>query len=210
MNTKRIKELAALTDGELARKLLIQEFGNDSETHWGNNAHDERVMVTINPDGIAQRTWEANHWVRLDEFDKDGFYAREIYEGKWVDEPLPINVIARNVTIAAPKPIQQESKDTEILRAAQVLCKQLTGDDTFGWNPELLAQIADCTAALLATNGIHNLQTSGLSKFWEVRLLFYDERSFYEQPKSTGFAGHRVHQSVQRNERPIRSQRTLV
>ena len=46
MNTKRIKELAALTDGELARKLLIQEFGNDSETHWGNNAHDERVMVT--------------------------------------------------------------------------------------------------------------------------------------------------------------------
>ena len=27
MNTKRIKELAALTDGELARKLLIQEFG---------------------------------------------------------------------------------------------------------------------------------------------------------------------------------------
>lgn len=53
MNTKRIKELAALTDGELARKLLIQEFGNDSETHWGNNAHDERVMVTINPDGIA-------------------------------------------------------------------------------------------------------------------------------------------------------------
>lgn len=154
MNTKRIKELAALTDGELARKLLIQEFGNDSETHWGNNAHDERVMVTINPDGIAQRTWEADHWVRLDEFDKDGFYAREIYEGKWVDEPLPINVIARNVTIAAPKPIQQESKDTEILRAAQVLCKQLTGDDTFGWNPELLAQIADCTAALLATNGI--------------------------------------------------------
>lgn len=85
MNTKRIKELAALTDGELARKLLIQEFGNDSETHWGNNAHDERVMVTINPDGIAQRTWEADHWVRLDEFDKDGFYAREIYEGKWVD-----------------------------------------------------------------------------------------------------------------------------
>lgn len=154
MNTKRIKELAALTDGELARKLLIQEFGNDSETHWGNNAHDERVMVTINPDGIAQRTWEADHWVRLDEFDKDGFYAREIYEGKWVDEPLPKNVIARNVTIAAPKPIQQESKDTEILRAAQVLCKQLTGDDTFGWNPELLAQIADCTAALLATNGI--------------------------------------------------------
>ena len=116
MNTKRIKELAALTDGELARKLLI-------------------------PDGIAQRTWEADHWVRLDEFDKDGFYAREIYEGKWVDEPLPKNVIARNVTIAAPKPIQQESKDTEILRAAQVLCKQLTGDDTFGWNPELLAQI---------------------------------------------------------------------
>lgn len=149
MNTKRIKELAALTDGELARKLLIQEFGNDSETHWGNNAHDERVMVTINPDGIAQRTWEADHWVRLDEFDKDGFYAREIYEGKWVDEPLPKNVIARNVTIAAPKPIQQESKDTEILRAAQVLCKQLTGDDTFGWNPELLAQIADCTAACL-------------------------------------------------------------
>ena len=27
MKTKRIKELAALTDGELARKLLIQEFG---------------------------------------------------------------------------------------------------------------------------------------------------------------------------------------
>ena len=43
---------------------------------------------------------------------------------------------------------------------------------------------------------IHNLQTSGLSKFWEVRLLFYDERSFYEQPKSTGFAGHRVHQGA--------------
>lgn len=99
MNTKRIKELAALTDGELARKLLIQEFGNDSETHWGNNAHDERVMVTINPDGIAQRTWEADHWVRLDEFDKDGFYAREIYEGKWVDEPLPKNVIARNAQL---------------------------------------------------------------------------------------------------------------
>ncbi len=98
MNTKRIKELAALTDGELARKLLIQEFGNDSETHWGNNAHDERVMVTISPDGIAQRTWEADHWVRLDEFDKDGFYAREIYEGKaaYVDpacflrEPIPV------------------------------------------------------------------------------------------------------------------------
>lgn len=88
MNTKRIKELAALTDGELARKLLIQEFGNDSEAHWGNNAHDERVMVTISPDGIAQRTWEADHWVRLDEFDKDGFYAREIYEGKWVDGRL--------------------------------------------------------------------------------------------------------------------------
>ena len=55
MNTKRIKELAALTDGELARKLLIQEFGNDSETHWGSNAHDERVMVNINKDGIYDR-----------------------------------------------------------------------------------------------------------------------------------------------------------
>ena len=48
MNTKRIKELAALTDGELARKLLIQEFGNDSEAHWGNNAHDERVNRSKN------------------------------------------------------------------------------------------------------------------------------------------------------------------
>lgn len=45
-------------------------------------------------------------------------------------------------------------------------------------------------------NRIHNLQTSGLPKFREARLLFYDERSFYEQPKGTGFAGHRVHQGV--------------
>lgn len=181
MNTKRIKELAALTDGELARKLLIQEFGNDSETHWGNNAHDERVMVTINPDGIAQRTWEADHWVRLDEFDKDGFYAREIYEGKWVDEPLPKNVIARNVTIAAPEPIQQESKDTEILRAAQVLCKQLTGNDTFGWNPELLAQIADCTAALLATNGISSHFPSANTELicsWEKPVVEYQRPDY--------------------------------
>ena len=34
------------------------------------------------------------------------------------------------------------------------------------------------------------------SRIWEARLLFYDERSFYEQPKGTGFAGHRVHQGV--------------
>lgn len=135
----------------------------------------------ISPNGIAQRTWEADHWVRLDEFDKDGFYAREIYEGKWVDEPLPINVIARNVTIAAPKPIQQESKDTEILRAAQVLCKQLTGDDTFGWNPELLAQIADCTAALLATNGISSHFPSANTEpicSWEKPVVEYQRPDY--------------------------------
>lgn len=49
MNTKRIKELAALTDGELARKLLIQEFGNDSETHWGNNANAILVCTSFAP-----------------------------------------------------------------------------------------------------------------------------------------------------------------
>ena len=82
---------------------------------------------------------------------------------------------------AAPKPIQQESKDTEILRAAQVLCKQLTGDDTFGWNPELLAQIADCTAALLATNGISSHFPSANTEpicSWEKPVVEYQRPDY--------------------------------
>lgn len=37
-------------------------------------------------------------------------------------------------------------------------------------------------------------QKSGLLDFWEVRFLFYYERSFYEQPKKTSFSGRRVYQ----------------
>lgn len=52
---------------------------------------------------------------------------------------------------------------------------------TFGWNPELLAQIADCTAALLATNGISSHFPSANTEpicSWEKPVVEYQRPDY--------------------------------
>ena len=46
-------------------------------------------MLSIRKNGITERVFQSNRWVRVNEYDADGCEAGETYEGRWAECPKP-------------------------------------------------------------------------------------------------------------------------
>ena len=89
LDTIRLNVLAA-NFGDLAtRRQMIQEFGDYPDALWGVNENGEKVMLSIRKNGITERVFQSNRWVRVNEYDADGCEAGETYEGRWAECPKP-------------------------------------------------------------------------------------------------------------------------
>ena len=89
LDTIRLNVLAA-NFGDLAtRRQMIQEFGDYPDALWGVNENGEKVMLSIQKNGITERVFQSNRWVRVNEYDADGCEAGETYEGRWAECPKP-------------------------------------------------------------------------------------------------------------------------
>ena len=87
LDTIRLNVLAA-NFGDLAtRRQMIQEFGDYPDALWGVNENGEKVMLSIRKNGITERVFQSNRWVRVNEYDADGCEAGETYEGRWAECP---------------------------------------------------------------------------------------------------------------------------
>lgn len=77
LDTIRLNVLAA-NFGDLAtRRQMIQEFGDYPDALWGVNENGEKVMLSIRKNGITERVFQSNRWVRVNEYDADGCEAGE-------------------------------------------------------------------------------------------------------------------------------------
>ena len=79
-NNKRLEELAANFDNIENRRLLMQEFGNSDEMYHGVNENNESVTLSINPDSLIVNIYQDNGWIRVHEYDEDGYVVSEYYE----------------------------------------------------------------------------------------------------------------------------------
>ena len=69
LDTIRLNVLAA-NFGDLAtRRQMIQEFGDYPDALWGVNENGEKVMLSIQKNGITERVFQSNRWVRVNEYD---------------------------------------------------------------------------------------------------------------------------------------------
>jgi hypothetical protein len=69
LDTIRLNVLAA-NFGDLAtRRQMIQEFGDYPDALWGVNENGEKVMLSIRKNGITERVFQSNRWVRVNEYD---------------------------------------------------------------------------------------------------------------------------------------------
>ena len=70
--------------GEIeVRRQLMKEYGDSTTDFIGENEDGETVSMAIYTDKIIVTTYQNNHWIRKDYYDKDGCYEAEMYEGKW-------------------------------------------------------------------------------------------------------------------------------
>ena len=65
------------------RKQLMREYGNSNMPFIGKNEDGETISMSIYTDKILVKTYQKNHWVRIDIYDSDGHYEAETYDGKW-------------------------------------------------------------------------------------------------------------------------------
>lgn len=86
---KLISEMTGLNElaahiGELeARKRIIELFRESDVLYDGTNESGERVFLSVSDSGILIRTWQSNGYVRVDEYDEDGYLVGEIYDSRW-------------------------------------------------------------------------------------------------------------------------------
>lgn len=76
-------ELSAKFNEIEVRRRLMKEYGNSTTDFIGENEDGETVAMAIYTDKIIVTTYQNNHWIRKDYYDKDGYYEAEMYEGKW-------------------------------------------------------------------------------------------------------------------------------
>lgn len=77
----RLNELVANFGDIEARRKLIAEFGNSDSAFMGENQDGEDIMISIAQTGIIEKVWQRNGKLRVDEYDKDGFFVSQKYEG---------------------------------------------------------------------------------------------------------------------------------
>lgn len=47
----------------------------------GENQDGEDIMISIAQTGIIEKVWQRNGKLRVDEYNKDGFFVSQKYEG---------------------------------------------------------------------------------------------------------------------------------
>lgn len=140
LDTIRLNVLAA-NFGDLAtRRQMIQEFGDYPDALWGVNENGEKVMLSIQKNGITERVFQSNRWVRVNEYDADGCEAGETYEGRWAECPKPT---ATDTDEELELSDAQSARNDEIYNAAYEFCKVMAEDDRLEWNMEILGELAD-------------------------------------------------------------------
>lgn len=148
-NKARLDELAADFGSAASRRKLVQEFGDYPDALWGNNENGEKVMLSIRKDGLTERVFQNNHWVRVSEYGAEGQMEGETYEGRWAECPKP--------TKAEPEELElsdaQIARNDEIYNAAFDFCKVMAEDENLEWNMEIIGQLADYAAELLTAHG---------------------------------------------------------
>lgn len=87
LNKTRLNALAADFDNVVSRHQMVQEFGSYPDALWGENENGEKVMLSICKDGITARVFQKNQWVRVNEYDANGYMTGETYEGHWAELP---------------------------------------------------------------------------------------------------------------------------
>ena len=150
LNKTRLDELAADFDNVVSRRQMVQEFGDYPEALFGVNEKDEKVMLSIRKDGISVRVFQANQWVRVNEYDADGYMTGELYEGRRAELPKDAEAeSAEDLELSD----EQSTRNDEIYNAAFDFCKVMAEDENLEWNMEILGQLADHAAELLTSHG---------------------------------------------------------
>ena len=150
LNKTRLDELAADFGNPASRRLLVQEFGNHPDALWGKNENGENVELSIRKDGITERVYQNNGWVRVNEYGAEGQIVGETYEGRWSVHPSTTDV---EDVVELELLDKQIERNDEIFNAALDFCKVLTENDALEWNGEIIGQLADFAAELLTTHG---------------------------------------------------------
>lgn len=150
LNKTRLDELVADFDNVVSRRQMVQEFGDYPDALFGVNENGEKVMLSICKDGITVRVFQANQWVRVNEYDADGYMTGELYEGRWAELP---KAAEEEPTEDLELSDEQTARNDEIYNAAYDFCKVMAEDENLEWNMEILGQLADYAAELLTTHG---------------------------------------------------------
>lgn len=150
LNKSRLNELAADFDNVASRRQMVQEFGDYPDALFGVNEKDEKVMLSIRKDGITERVFQKNQWVRINEFDANGYMTGETFEGRWAELPKAAKEeSAEDLEFSD----EQTARNDEIYNAAFEFCKVMAEDENLEWNMEILGQLADYAAELLTRHG---------------------------------------------------------
>lgn len=150
LNKTRLDELAADFDNVASRRQMVQEFGDYPDALFGVNENGEKVMLSIRKDGITERVFQKNQWVRVNEYDANGYMTGETFEGRWAELPKAAEEEpAEDLELSD----EQTVRNDEIYNAAFDFCKVMAEDENLEWNMEILGQLADYAAELLTTHG---------------------------------------------------------
>ena len=150
LNKTRLNALAADFDNAASRRQMVQEFGDYPDALGGENENGEKVMLSICKDGITARVFQSNQWVRVNEYDVNGYMTGETYEGRWAELPKAAEAES---TADLELSGEQAARNDEIYGAAYEFCKVVAEDENLEWNMEIIGQLADFAADLLTGHG---------------------------------------------------------
>lgn len=150
LDKDRLNALAADFDNVASRRQMVQEFGDYPDALFGVNENDEKVMLSIRTDGITERVFQKNQWVRVNEYDANGYMTGETFEGRWAELP---KAAEEKPTEELELSDEQATRNDEIYNATYEFCKVMAEDENLDWNMEILGQLADYAAELLTTHG---------------------------------------------------------
>lgn len=150
LNKTRLNALAADFDNVASRRRMVQEFGSYPDALWGENENGEKVMLSICKEGITARVFQRNQWVRVNEYDANGYMTGETYEGRWAELPKAVEIEPDEELELSD---EQTARNDEIYNAAFDFCKVMAEDENLEWNMEILGQLADFAAELLTGHG---------------------------------------------------------
>lgn len=82
---KRIPDsLTSKFSEQSVRKEIIEKFGHDDEIYVGTNAFGDTVNVVIDAElGMKLTTYQANGWIRVNYYDREGIPSGETFDGRW-------------------------------------------------------------------------------------------------------------------------------